>query len=217
MYLAFPSSATGEKYFFRQRRLNDILFRKKDALLFSRGAKSRADFALPASHYLGNQNWSIYWMIVPHCHSTHLRKENSFAIKGGAILGCIFLKTVLWGCLKTRCDIWIFPVGIFSWRSKAVTSHLRWGQEDRLWTKYILTRVISRNIGLLAAGNKDIRHIEWVLYPACDSKTRFRIHSDTILENFLLFCPKCKHETWITVWQRNLSIIQEPDAKTQSR
>lgn len=30
---------------FRQRLLNNIPFKKKDALLFSRGAKSRADFA----------------------------------------------------------------------------------------------------------------------------------------------------------------------------
>ena len=37
--------AIGEKYFFRQRLLNNIPFKKKDALLFSRGAKSRADFA----------------------------------------------------------------------------------------------------------------------------------------------------------------------------
>ena len=156
-------------------------------------------------------------MIVPHCHSTRLMKENSFAIKDEAILGCIFLKTVLWGCPKTRCDIWIFPVGIFSCRLKAVTSHLQWEQEDRLWTKYILTPVISRNIGLLAAGNKDMSHIEWVLCPVCGSKTRLRIRSDTILENFPLFCPKCKHETLIAVRQLNLFIVQEPDAKTQSR
>ena len=102
-------------------------------------------------------------------------------------------------------------------RLKAVTSHLQWEQEDRLWTKYILIPVISRNIGLLAAGNKDMSHIEWVLCPVCGSKTRLRIRSDTILENFPLFCPKCKHETLIAVRQLNLSIVQEPDAKTQSR
>ena len=45
MYLDFLPSAIGEKYFFRQRLLNNIPFKKKDALLFSRGAKSRADFA----------------------------------------------------------------------------------------------------------------------------------------------------------------------------
>ncbi len=66
-------------------------------------------------------------------------------------------------------------------------------------------------------GNKDMSHIEWVLCPVCGSKTRLRIRSDTILENFPLFCPKCKHETLIAVRQLNLSIVQEPDAKTQSR
>ena len=38
-----------------------------------------------------------------------------------------------------------------------------------------------------------------------------------MLENFPLFCPKCKHETLIAVRQLNLFIVQEPDAKTQSR
>ena len=51
----------------------------------------------------------------------------------------------------------------------------------------------------------------------CGSKTRLKIRDDTVLENFPLYCPKCKHETLIAVRQLNLSIIQEPDAKTQSR
>ena len=50
-------------------------------------------------------------------------------------------------------------------------------------------------------------HIEWVLCPVCGSKTRLRIRSDTILENFPLFCPKCKHETLIAVRQLNLSSV----------
>ena len=59
--------------------------------------------------------------------------------------------------------------------------------------------------------------IEWILCPFCGSKTRLKIRDDTVLENFPLYCPKCKHETLIAVRQLNLSIIQEPDAKTQSR
>lgn len=59
--------------------------------------------------------------------------------------------------------------------------------------------------------------IEWILCPFCGSKTRLKIRDDTVLENFPLYCPKCKHETLITVRQLNLFIIQEPDAKTQSR
>lgn len=57
----------------------------------------------------------------------------------------------------------------------------------------------------------------WILCPACGSKTRIKIRSDTILENFPLFCPKCKHETIINVRQLKIYIIKEPDATMQSR
>lgn len=58
---------------------------------------------------------------------------------------------------------------------------------------------------------------KWVLCPVCGNKTRDRIREDTTLENFPLFCPKCKQETLISVRQMNISVIKEPDAKTQSR
>ena len=54
--------------------------------------------------------------------------------------------------------------------------------------------------------------IEWILCPFCGSKTRLKIRGDTVLENFPLYCPKCKHEILITVRKLNLSIVQEPDA-----
>ncbi len=57
----------------------------------------------------------------------------------------------------------------------------------------------------------------WLLCPVCRNKTRLKIRSDTELRNFPLFCPKCKHETLINVSQKNITVIQEPDAKTQSR
>ena len=50
--------------------------------------------------------------------------------------------------------------------------------------------------------------IEWILCPFCGSKTRLKIRYDTVLENFPLYCPKCKHETLITVRKLNLSIVQ---------
>ena len=58
---------------------------------------------------------------------------------------------------------------------------------------------------------------EWILCPICSSKTRLKVRDDTVLENFPLYCPKCKQETLIAVQQLNLTVIQEPDAKTQSR
>ena len=58
---------------------------------------------------------------------------------------------------------------------------------------------------------------EWIRCPICGSKTRIRIRGDTVLENFPLFCPKCKQEILINVKEMNISVIKEPDAKTQSR
>jgi Zn-finger nucleic acid-binding protein len=58
---------------------------------------------------------------------------------------------------------------------------------------------------------------KWILCPVCDNKTRLKVREDTELKNFPLFCPKCKQETLINIIQLNMSVIKEPDAKTQSR
>ena len=57
----------------------------------------------------------------------------------------------------------------------------------------------------------------WVMCPICKNKTRTKIREDTKLIHFPLFCPKCKQETLINVNKMNISVIKEPDAKTQSR
>ena len=62
-----------------------------------------------------------------------------------------------------------------------------------------------------------MRKEKWLLCPVCGNKTRLKLREDTILENFPLYCPKCKQETLINVQQMNMSIIKEPDAQTQSR
>ena len=59
--------------------------------------------------------------------------------------------------------------------------------------------------------------VEWLICPVCKSKTRTKIRKDTELINFPLFCPKCKQETIIEVKQLNISVIKEPDVKTQSQ
>ena len=58
---------------------------------------------------------------------------------------------------------------------------------------------------------------KWVLCPVCGNKTRIKIRENTILLNFPLFCPKCRREQLINVQQLKVTIIQEPDAQTQSR
>ena len=58
---------------------------------------------------------------------------------------------------------------------------------------------------------------KWLLCPICKSKTRLKMLENTELKNFPLYCPKCKHETLINVKQLKMTVIKEPDAKTQSR
>ena len=58
---------------------------------------------------------------------------------------------------------------------------------------------------------------KWLLCPVCGNKTRLKLREDTVLEKFPLFCPKCRQETLINVRKMNMTVIREPDAKTQSR
>lgn len=58
---------------------------------------------------------------------------------------------------------------------------------------------------------------KWVLCPICQNKTRLKIRGNTVLENFPLYCPKCKKETLINARKLIISVIKKPDAKTQSR
>lgn len=57
-----------------------------------------------------------------------------------------------------------------------------------------------------------MQKVEWIRCPVCGNKTRNRIRGDTVLENFPLYCPKCKQETLINVRQMNMLVIKEPDA-----
>lgn len=54
--------------------------------------------------------------------------------------------------------------------------------------------------------------IKWLLCPICGNKTRLHIREDTVLENFPLYCPKCKQETLIEVKNLQIAVITEPDA-----
>ena len=57
---------------------------------------------------------------------------------------------------------------------------------------------------------------KWLQCPVCGGKNRLKIREDTVLENFPLFCPKCRKQTLISVRKMNISAENEPDAETQS-
>jgi Zn finger protein HypA/HybF involved in hydrogenase expression len=58
---------------------------------------------------------------------------------------------------------------------------------------------------------------DFVYCPVCHSKTKTKIRMDTKLENFPLLCPKCKSVSLINAIEMNITVIKEPDIKSQSR
>lgn len=55
--------------------------------------------------------------------------------------------------------------------------------------------------------------MEWICCPICGGKTRNRIREDTVLMNYLLYCPKCKQESLIEAKNLEITVIKEPDAQ----
>lgn len=58
---------------------------------------------------------------------------------------------------------------------------------------------------------------KWIYCPTCGSKTRNKMREDKVLKKFPLYCPKCKQENLISVKSFQMTVITEPDAKSQSR
>lgn len=50
---------------------------------------------------------------------------------------------------------------------------------------------------------------KWVLCPICNNKTRIKVCPNTVLENFPLYCPKCKQETIISVTEQNVTVVNK--------
>lgn len=49
--------------------------------------------------------------------------------------------------------------------------------------------------------------LEWVFCPVCGNKIRNQIREDTVLLNFLLYCPKCRQETLISAENLQVTVI----------
>lgn len=52
---------------------------------------------------------------------------------------------------------------------------------------------------------------EWILCPVCGNKTRDRIREDTVLKNYPLYCPKCKHESLIEAERLRINVVINSD------
>ena len=54
--------------------------------------------------------------------------------------------------------------------------------------------------------------LDWLRCPRCGSKTRIQIRPHTVLEDFPLFCPKCKYTCVICFKNGKIEEIKMPDA-----
>lgn len=53
--------------------------------------------------------------------------------------------------------------------------------------------------------------LDWLRCPRCGGKTRIQIRPHTVLEDFPLFCPKCKY-TCVIYFKNGKEEIKMPDA-----
>ena len=56
----------------------------------------------------------------------------------------------------------------------------------------------------------------WVTCPLCKGKTRLKLLPDTVLQNYPLFCPKCKKEVIINANHLQVSVVKEKRECTQT-
>lgn len=56
----------------------------------------------------------------------------------------------------------------------------------------------------------------WVLCPVCNGKTRLKLLPDTVLENYPLFCPKCKNEVLINARSLQITIAHPKNTSDNS-
>ena len=57
----------------------------------------------------------------------------------------------------------------------------------------------------------NVQELKWILCPRCHAKTRTKVRDDTLLENFPLYCPKCKGEFLIRLKDKKITILEKPD------
>ena len=57
----------------------------------------------------------------------------------------------------------------------------------------------------------------WVICPKCGKKTRTKLRADTVVDNFPLYCPKCKRESLISAKKFKVRAIKEETIESQTQ
>lgn len=53
--------------------------------------------------------------------------------------------------------------------------------------------------------------VKWIYCPNCKRKTKIKVLYDTVLQNFLLFCPWCKKQFLINLEHYKVKLVHEID------
>lgn len=55
--------------------------------------------------------------------------------------------------------------------------------------------------------NEEEKELKWVICPICHNKTRLKLREDTVMQHFLLYCPKCRQENLINVRNFRVEVL----------
>lgn len=57
----------------------------------------------------------------------------------------------------------------------------------------------------------------WVICPKCGKKTHKKLRENTVLNNFPLYCPKCRRESLINAKRFKVRTIKEERSESQTQ
>ena len=77
-------------------------------------------------------------------------------------------------------------------------------------TNSLCAKNVRRNVEKMDESMKVT--LDWIHCPKCGGKTRTQVRPHTVLENFPLFCPKCKYTCVIHFQDGKIKEIKMPDA-----
>ena len=56
----------------------------------------------------------------------------------------------------------------------------------------------------------------WLICPVCGGKTKVHVLENTVLQNFPLFCTRCKNQSVVNVQELQMETVGEPVAAART-
>ena len=83
-----------------------------------------------------------------------------------------------------------------------------------MWDEILVSVKIARRIDAEQITNKRKKaDTFWIRCPICQGKTRTKVHEETVLINFPLYCPKSRKEVLVNVVQLKMIVCDKQEAE----